>query len=229
MRVEDRTGLGRGGPYRGRAEAERTSEVSNHVLYRFVDHGNAHLARLISRLLRRWRPATLLRPEHLPLWIARDLYVYEYDGEAHDEGDRIAVRRARILDRLPGWNERTARLAAADFAEAVLPVFGGDPEHPRRAIQAARDYAHELIGRNELAAISAAAWDVSWAAEVDRVGGWPAAAAAAAAAAALPGLLAADAAAVAAAAARDAVRPDARDAIQVAQGRIILDYAYGRL
>jgi hypothetical protein len=89
------------------------------------------------------------RVEHLSRWIARDLFVCEVDSETLDAGDKVVVRRCRIVEHLTGWDERTARLAAADFAEAVLPIFERDrpgDDRPRSAIQAARDYANGLIG-----------------------------------------------------------------------------------
>ena len=62
------------------------------------------------------------------------------------------------------------RLFAADCAELVLPIYENqypDDDRPRKAIKAARDYANELIGAEELAAArdaAAAAWDASAAA-----------------------------------------------------------------
>lgn len=98
----------------------------------------------------------LLRVEHLSYWIARDLFVAEYDGELLDAETKVVVRKARIVEHLKGWNKRTMRLCAADFAEAVLPIF--EKEHPndnrpRLAIQVARDYAN---GSADSAASSAA-------------------------------------------------------------------------
>ena len=111
----------------------------------------------------------LLKPAHLSRWIGRDLFVAEFDSEMArlDEPDKVVVRRARIVEHLRGWNERTARLAAADFAEAVLPIFEkhmpGD-DRPRLAIQATRDYANGLVGATAGAAARAAAWAAAWAA-----------------------------------------------------------------
>jgi len=55
--------------------------------------------------------------------------------------------------------DMVARLMAADFAEAVLPIYErsypGD-NRPRAAIQVARDYAHGRIGEAAWAAAGAA-------------------------------------------------------------------------
>lgn len=56
---------------------------------------------------------------------------------------------ARLVKRVAGWNDKTLRLFAADCAERVLPVFEKEypaDDRPRRAIQAARDFANGLIG-----------------------------------------------------------------------------------
>jgi hypothetical protein len=172
-----------------------------------------------------------LRLEHLSYWIARDLYVAEYDGEILDAGDKIVVRKARIVEHLRGWNRRTARLAAADFAEAVLPIFEQvrpDDGSVRRAIEAARAVARgEIDDPAAEAAARAAAYRVTGAAA------YAAQAAAEAVARYAAHLCARDAAkvatdAVAYGAAGDAAWT-AAEAARTAQGQIILDYAYGRI
>ena len=58
--------------------------------------------------------------------------------------------------------DKVARLMAADFAEAVLPLYETRYLHdtrPRDAIQAARDFAHGRIGAAAWAAACDAAWD----------------------------------------------------------------------
>ena len=61
--------------------------------------------------------------------------------------------------------DKVARLMAADFAEAVLPIYEriypGD-NRPRAAIQAARDYAHGRIGAAARAAAMEAAMEAAW-------------------------------------------------------------------
>ena len=71
--------------------------------------------------------------------------------------------------------DQVARLMAADFAEAVLPLYERDypgDTRPRAAIQAARDYAHGRIRAAARAAArdaagDAAAGDAAWAAVWD--------------------------------------------------------------
>ena len=69
--------------------------------------------------------------------------------------------------------DKEIRLFAADCAESVLHIFENiypNDDLPRKAIQAARDYANDLISKSELAAARdaardaarAAAWDVKW-------------------------------------------------------------------
>jgi hypothetical protein len=181
----------------------------------------------------------LMRPEHLSRWIARDLFVAEYEGEVLDAGDKIIVRKARIVEHLTGWNERTARLAAADFAEAVLPIYEArhpDDDRPRKAIEAARAFANGEIdaaawaaaGAAATAAASAAAWAAAGAAARAAAGDAAGDAARAAAGDAAGDAARAAATAAAWAAARDAAWDAARAAAWAAQGQIILDYAYGR-
>ena len=61
--------------------------------------------------------------------------------------------------------DRVMRLMAADFAEMVLPIFEkeypGD-DRPRKAIQAARDYANGKITEQDRAAARDAARDAAW-------------------------------------------------------------------
>lgn len=58
--------------------------------------------------------------------------------------------------------DKEIRLFAADCAELVLPIYEKEypsDDRPRRAIQAARDYANGLISKEELAAAYDAASD----------------------------------------------------------------------
>ena len=72
--------------------------------------------------------------------------------------------------------DKEIRLFAADCADMVLPIYKkeypGD-DRPRKAIQAARDYANGLISAKELAAARAAAWDAAW--DAARAAAWAAA------------------------------------------------------
>jgi hypothetical protein len=105
------------------------------------------------------------RPQDVALWLNATMYELEYEGDIIEADDKVVGRRARLLRKIDAWNDRTARLFAADCAERVLPIFEkerpGD-DRPRKAIQAARDYANGVI--------DAAAWAAAWAAARDAAG-----------------------------------------------------------
>lgn len=82
-----------------------------------------------------------------------------------DDGQKTAFREARILRVVGPLNDLTMRLAAADFAWRVLPLFEKerpDDDRPRKAIIAAREFAR---GKTDAAAARDAAWAAAWAAE----------------------------------------------------------------
>src|SRR5438067_1243685 len=56
-------------------------------------------------------------------WLHEELWLFEDDGDSLDAVDKMVTTRGRITERVETWNERTARLFAADCAEAVLPLF----------------------------------------------------------------------------------------------------------
>jgi hypothetical protein len=109
------------------------------------------------------------RPQDVALWLNATMYELEYEGDIIEANDKVVGRRARLLRKIDAWDDRTARLFAADCAERVLPIFEkerpGD-DRPRRAIQAARDYANGIIdaAARDAArdAARAAAWDAAW-------------------------------------------------------------------
>ena len=80
--------------------------------------------------------------------------------------------------------DKDIRLFAADCAELVLPIYEKEypnDDRPRRAIQAARDYANRLISSEKLYAAEAAARAASmaagaaaWAAKASRDAAWAA-------------------------------------------------------
>ena len=157
--------------------------MSEDVLYKFLNGREAtHIPGFRYRL-GSWKEVTgplvpcknglhLLRVENLSRWIARDLFVAEYDGEFVEAEDKLVVRRARIVEHLTGWNERTRALAACDFAESVLPIWEAhfpNDERPRKAIQAGRDRANGRISAAEAAWAAWTAW-AAWAAEREAQG-----------------------------------------------------------
>ena len=134
----------------------------------------------------------LCRREDLIHWLGPTVWVAEGRGEKLLDHDKVVFTQARLLRRLDTWTERTARLFAADCAEAVLPLFEKDcpnDNRPRSAVEAARKFARGKISEKELyaacvaardaarAAARAAARDAAWAAARDaaRAAAWDAA------------------------------------------------------
>ena len=119
------------------------------------------------------------------------VYLAEGRGDQDAEGHKIAFRQARLIRRL-NWDDRIARVFAADCAERVLPIFERDrptDKRPRMSVEVARRFAAGQATPEELAAARdgawAAAWDGAWAAAwaAARDAAWAAARAAARAAA----------------------------------------------
>ncbi len=127
------------------------------------------------------------RAQDLVHWLSGpELWTFEFDEQGYDvhEDSKVYGRRGRILTRVEAWNDRTARLFAADWAEHVLPLFEAahpDDDRPRRAIAVARRFADGAASAEELDAAGAAAWAASTAVIAAR-GSWAPARAAAAAA-----------------------------------------------
>ncbi len=117
----------------------------------------------------------LCREQDLVLWLGPAIYVAQYRGGRIDEDDKIVVRKARLLQRLDTWNDKTARLFACDCTERTLYI-ANDPRC-NKAVAVARRFAHGRATRKELAAArdaardaagaaaGAAAWDAARAAE----------------------------------------------------------------
>ena len=135
--------------------------------------------------------------------LARDLYEVEVRGETVYGDDKAASGQARLLRRIPEWNDETARLFAVDCARiamnryaqddqrellhACLDVTAGYADGPCEAAaeaaawDAARAAAEAAAEAAARAAAEAAAWAAAWAAARDAA--WAAAEAAAWAAA----------------------------------------------
>jgi hypothetical protein len=132
------------------------------------------------------------RWEDLPHYICAELWIVEVDAQIVHDSDKIACEQMMLVEQVTAWDDRMARLFAADCAEQVLPIFEAKypaDDRPRRAIEAARAYADGLIPPTEVAAARNAAWDAAGAAAGDatrdaaRAAAWAAAWAAARAAA----------------------------------------------
>ena len=183
----------------------------------------------------------LARNEQILDWLAPTLWIAEPcpDHPLIEAENKVATCRVRLVERLEGWNERTARLFAADCAEAALHLTGPDTKCVD-AIRVARLFADGKATREEVDAARAAAWDAAWAAAGDAAAAaaWDAARAAtgdAAAAAAWATARAADWAAASAAdwaadsaaasaATRDADWAATRDAARDGQYNTLLTY-----
>ncbi|MGH2512454.1 MAG: putative immunity protein, partial [Candidatus Limnocylindrales bacterium] len=109
----------------------------------------------------------LCRRDDLMHWLGPLIWEAEYEGERIDAEDKIVVRKARVTRRLDTWNERTARLFAADCAEHVLPAFEvkrPNDSRPRNAIETARRYARGEATERELSTARFTARSAAWSA-----------------------------------------------------------------
>jgi len=172
----------------------------------------------------------LCRRADLLRWIGPVIWEAEGRGASVECDDKIVFAQARLIRRVDAWDERAARMFAADCAAHVLPIFEaaypGD-DRPRAAIAAARAYA-----RGELdAAARAAARDAAIYAAGSATGdaAWDAAMSAALAASDAARSAAWDASRSAALAARsaawDAAMSAASDAVRSATGGAARDAA----
>lgn len=103
-------------------------------------------------------------PQTGVLWLA------EGRGASDGDGSKTAFAQARLVKKIGILDEVSMRLAAADIAERVLPLFlkhRPNDDRPAKAIQAARDFAHGKIDAAAWAAASAAARDAARAAARD--------------------------------------------------------------
>ena len=111
------------------------------------------------------------RPDQLVMWLGPTIWLFDdlTPDETVDAVDKMVTRKGRVTEQLTTWNDRTARLFAADCAESALVYI---PESHRgpfvEAISAARAFARGEIGDRERAAAwdaaRAAARDAAWAA-----------------------------------------------------------------
>jgi hypothetical protein len=112
----------------------------------------------------------LCRTKDLVVWLNAEIYEAEFEGEIIEYRDKVVVRKARLLRKLETWDEKTARLFAADCAERVLYLYEKkypDDNRPRLAIEAAREYANGKISDAERDAAWAYARDAENATERD--------------------------------------------------------------
>jgi hypothetical protein len=103
----------------------------------------------------------LCRREHLVAWLGPVIWRATYRGELIDDGDKVVVREARLVSRVRTWNEKTARLFAADCAERALERVGNADPRSIEAVRIARLFAVGEATREELDAASDAARDAA--------------------------------------------------------------------
>jgi len=171
----------------------------------------------------------LCRENDLVFWLGETIWEAEpgdiiiEHGTVADGDSKVVTEKARLLRRLP-WDERTARLFAADCAEHVAKYANPATQKIIRAtLEVVRRYADEQATEDELNAARAAAWAARTAGDAARIAGDAARAAWIAGDAARA---AARAAWIAGDAARAAARAAARDAEYCWQARRLMTYLY---
>jgi hypothetical protein len=90
---------------------------------------------------------------HLLVWGDECLWEVEGKGEVQHGRNKSAFEQIRFVRGINNWNPFVLRTYAADVAQDVLPIFEAQfPKdyRPRKAIQAARDYANGLISKDIL-------------------------------------------------------------------------------
>lgn len=68
------------------------------------------------------------RIDHLPVWIAAELWLVELDGAVHEVETQLRADRGRLVRRIAGWNDETAAAFARRCAERIVDLadqFGG--------------------------------------------------------------------------------------------------------
>lgn len=101
-------------------------------------------------------------------WLGPVIYQIEVAGKIINSDNKAVAEKARLIKKL-NWNEKSARLFAADCAERQLkqiPLLSREPFI--NSIRSARDFANGLISQKKLNAAwdaaRAAAWDATWSA-----------------------------------------------------------------
>ena len=59
------------------------------------------------------------RVEHLPVWIAAELWVVELEGAVHDIGTQVRADRGRLVRRVEAWDGDAAAAFADDCATRI--------------------------------------------------------------------------------------------------------------
>jgi hypothetical protein len=64
----------------------------------------------------------------LPLWLGRELYEIELDGEIVEEPTKVVASRGRLLRRVDGWDDATRAAYARACADRAHAYAVGMPE-----------------------------------------------------------------------------------------------------
>jgi hypothetical protein len=59
------------------------------------------------------------RVEHLPVWIAAELWVVELEGTVRDVGTQLRADRGRLVERVEAWDDAAAAAFAEDCATRI--------------------------------------------------------------------------------------------------------------
>ena len=114
--------------------------------------------------------------EYVLNWRGGDtLWEMEVRGAADVSPEKTAAESARLIRRIPGWNDKNLRLFACDCAEHVLPIYlDSSPENDGMAlmlaIHVAREYAHGRGDAQDVDAARSAAWaarSAAWTAQAE--------------------------------------------------------------
>lgn len=62
------------------------------------------------------------RTEHLPVWIAAELWIVELAGSVHDVGTQVRADRGRLVQRLDAWDGNAALAFAEDCAARIRAI-----------------------------------------------------------------------------------------------------------
>ena len=103
------------------------------------------------------------RIDQLLNWLGPKIWVVEIRGEWIDHSNKLVAESARLVC-LTKWNERNARLFAADCAEHVLPIWESEypnDDRPRQAIEVSRQFAEGNVSAQTWSAAESAAWSAA--------------------------------------------------------------------
>lgn len=101
-------------------------------------------------------------------WLDKDIYQAEYDGDKLSSGNKIVVRKARLLRKIETWNEQKARLFAC-WCVRNTPLYDGrtvwdlfTDKRLHNAVEVAERYANGGATKEELMVARLSAWEASF-------------------------------------------------------------------